>query len=114
MQGTGSSVDPAAGNRADVVGIDIQANGHGVLVFQATIGRHTAERFRQQYRRAPMQNAKRLNRAFIDRHAAFHIVVTDLKVFNAHVTDGSFLAVCHHLVKIGGYCPYCHGGISPD
>jgi hypothetical protein len=55
-----------------------------------------------------MENAKRLNRAFIDRHAACHVVITDVCVLNAHVADCRVSTGFRHVLKIRFNRPDCH------
>ena len=111
MDGPGRAVNPAFGNRANVIGVDIQSNSDSFRIFQAAIGRHTAKGFRQQHRCASMQNAKRLHGTLINRHAAFDIVVANFKVLDTHVADRGVFAGFGKIFKVRGAGPDCHRGL---
>ena len=53
----------------------------------AKAGRDTAEGFGQRHRRAAVQQAGRLDRALVDRHAGCEAILANLYEFDAEMLD---------------------------
>ena len=54
-----------------MIGINIQPHSDRIFIFQATVGSHVAQRFRQHDGGTTMQDPEWLDGALIHRHPAF-------------------------------------------
>ena len=56
VYGLRRAIDPSPGNRPNMIGINIQPHRDRIFIFQATVGSHAAQRFRQHDGGTTMQD----------------------------------------------------------
>ena len=91
MHRRGGAGDKARARRAHMVGIDVEPDTILGLAIQAQAGGATAQRLRQQHRRAAVQDAMRLHRAAVHRHACTERSLADLGELDAQLLDSGVL-----------------------
>ena len=109
MHGARGAGDPAFGGAFDVVGVDVQAD-------HAVTRRHTGgsgagtQGFGQHHTHPAVQDAIRLARATVYRHAAFDEVVTHLGELHPQRGRGRVVVVGGEAFNRRGLFPDGHGG----
>ena len=79
--------DPARAHAAQVIGVDLEPDANFRLPIDAGVGGVGRQRFRQHHGGAAVQDAERLMRALVDRHAPRQKVVADFDQLDAEVLD---------------------------
>src|SRR5450830_1775014 len=99
---------PPAAHPTQVVGVDLQADAIELARIDAQVGRHRANAFGQDYRRAAVQQAVGLMGTVIDDHAGGQgLFVETFEANIQQLTDGVFLLGIE-LLDIGLGAPQAH------
>lgn len=104
-----ASHDPAGTYGSQVA--DVEFDAHGLLachVVDAQHGGHAADGFGESCRGTAVQNARRLTRAMIDRHARLQIIITHLGKDNAQGFDEGAVSQLVEDFDIDGSFPDTH------
>lgn len=85
MEGAGDTINETGRNRAQMIGVDLKADGRLAVVAQGEEGGKAPDRFGECDGSAAVQQTKGLGGAVVDRHARGQGVAVDGDEFNAEV-----------------------------